>query len=518
MIPPSLPKGISKSSSPASSNVSASDLMVPSVKVEEAPPKSIKLTKLGMGFCVFYEDRSQVVKLTRYSQDFIDLDQKIKQSFPKNRPPLPPLDERKNIISRQYILKKSNVGKLDEYLKKVVTDPKLRVSIVFKDFITLHHDGDSKHKKELSAPSESSSDENLSKILSSTNGIKTTLEDFHLIKVIGKGCMGKVLLVNEYTSGKLMALKAISKEWVILHREIEHTKSERNILATVTSVQHPFLIRLHHSFQTKSQLFLVLDYYPGGDIATQLGKWHSFSPERCKFYAAEIVLGIQELHRLGIVYRDLKPENILIADDGHIVLTDFGLSKQISDSSYHFNSPTTNTFCGTAEYLAPEVLRAEDYGFPVDWWSLGTLLYEMLTGITPFWAENHAQMYHRVLQDDLEFPEDLDEETMGFLAGLLERDPNRRLGSGANGAEDVKSHPYFKEIDWDMLYNKEITSPYIPSLNDEQDLSNFDETFLEMTPRLSPPKHHLSSSVQDCFSGYSFTAKHPLSMKENFPF
>ncbi|KAK9760971.1 hypothetical protein K7432_014489 [Basidiobolus ranarum] len=521
MIPPSsLSKGSVKSGSLTLPNASANDLVVPSVSVEEAPPKSIKLTKLGMGFAVFYEDRSQIVKLTRYSQDFIDLDQKIKQNFPKNRPPLPPLDERKNIISRQYIIKKSNVGRVDEYLNKVVNDPRLRASVIFKDFVTLHHDGDSKHKKELSAPSESSSEENLPKTPTSSIGNKTTLEDFHLIKVIGKGCMGKVLLVKEYGSGKLMALKAISKEWVILHREIEHTNSERNILATVTSVQHPFLIRLHHSFQTKSQLFLVLDYYPGGDIATQLAKWHSFSLERCQFYAAEIVLGIQELHRLGIVYRDLKPENILIGNDGHIVLTDFGLSKQISDSSYHFNSPTTNTFCGTAEYLAPEVLRAEDYGFPVDWWSLGTLLYEMLTGITPFWAENHAHMYHRVLQDDLEFPDDLDldEDTMSFVAGLLQRDPVNRLGSGANGAEDVKSHPYFKDVDWDLLYSKQIPSPYVPPLNDEQDLSNFDETFLEMTPRLSPPKHHLSSSVQDCFSGYSFTAKHPLTVKDKFQF
>ncbi|ORX77097.1 kinase-like protein [Basidiobolus meristosporus CBS 931.73] len=498
---------------PPTPKSSAGEFTTPSVVVEEAPPKAIKQAKLGMGFSVLYEDRSQLVKLTRYSQHFIELDQKFKQGFPKSRPPLPPLEERKNLISRQYIRKKSNVGKLHDYLNRVVHDPRLRASKVFKEFLSLQQDGDSRHKKELSISEELSSDESLTTSLAATMGAKLTLEDFHLIKVIGKGCMGKVLLVREYATGKLLALKAISKEWVILHREVEHTKSERNILATVTSVQHPFLIRLHHSFQTNSQLFLVLDYYPGGDIATQLGKWHSFSPERSKFYAAEIVLGIQELHRLGIVYRDLKPENILIADDGHIVLTDFGLSKQLSNSNYQFNPPTTNTFCGTAEYLAPEVLRAEDYGFPVDWWSLGTLLYEMLTGITPFWAENHAHMYQRVLQDELEFPEELEESAVSFLTELLHRDPRKRLG--ANGAEEVKSHPYFADIDWERLYNKQVASPYAPPLSDEQDLSNFDETFLEMTPRLSPPNHHLSSSIQDCFSGYSFTANHPL--QEKYP-
>lgn len=162
------------------------------------------------------------------------------------------------------------------------------------------------------------------------------------------------MLVRENSSKKLFALKAISKEWVILQREIEHTKSERNILANVAEISHPFLIKLRHSFQSNAQLFMVLDYYPGGDIATQLAKWHKFEPERCLFYAAEIVLGIEELHRQGIVYRDLKPENILLALDGHIVLTDFGLSKQFptfSASSPYLTEDKTNTFCGTAEYL-----------------------------------------------------------------------------------------------------------------------------------------------------------------------
>ncbi|KAI7832188.1 kinase-like domain-containing protein, partial [Gamsiella multidivaricata] len=311
---------------------------------------------------------------------------------------------------------------------------------------------------------------------------KISIEDFLLIKVLGKGCMGKVMLVREHKSKKLFALKAISKEWVILQREIEHTKSERDILANVAQISHPFLIKLRHSFQSNAQLFMVLDYYPGGDIATQLAKWYRFKPERCMFYAAEIVLGIEELHRQGIVYRDLKPENILLALDGHIVLTDFGLSKQFSAfsaSSPYLAEEKTNTFCGTAEYLAPEILRAAEYSYEVDWWSLGTLLYEMMAGITPFWAENHAYMYQRVLEDALEFPPEIfqdDPYAVDFLVGLLERDPRSRLGS--LGASDVKAHPYFRMIDWEMAMQKKLPCPYIPELTSEEDLSNFDDAFL----------------------------------------
>jgi len=339
---------------------------------------------------------------------------------------------------------------------------------------------------------------------------KVSIKDFQLIKVLGKGCMGKVLLVREHRTKRLLALKSISKEWVILQREIEHTKSERDILARVAEISHPFLVKLHYSFQSHSQLFLVLDYYVGGDIATQLAKFHRFEAERCRLYAAEIVLGIEELHRLGIVYRDLKPENILLTSDGHIVLTDFGLSKQFTPTLDDIESDQkTNTFCGTAEYLGPEILRAEDYSYAVDYWSLGTLLYEMITGITPFWAENHAEMYRRVLEDYLEFPEDFDHVAADFISGLLERNPELRLGGGVNGAKDVKSHPYFASLNWNDVYNKRYIPPYVPELASETDFSNFDDCFLTMTPRLSAPADAmmLTQSVQNVFEGYSFCEK-----------
>ncbi|KAF9928120.1 hypothetical protein FBU30_002622 [Linnemannia zychae] len=517
-------------------------------------------------------------------QDMVDGERErdvVRLQFPKSRPALPLLDDRRKsflVSTRQFFFPRKNITeKLEVYMRKVSSHEPLRSSAILQEFLSVSQEGDLVYSKEqpkkgvfggvggstkgYSAYNESNSDLDLngesdsdSSPVHNNNHIngngtkhdqsvshhhhqhaeetvevlrrepkmrgnkirpglpqvqerkKVTIEDFQLIKVLGRGCMGKVILVREHRTKKLFALKAISKEWVILQREIEHTKSERDILANVARISHPFLIKLRYSFQSNAQLFMVLDYYPGGDIATQLAKWHRFEPERCLFYAAEIVLGIEELHRQGIVYRDLKPENILLALDGHIVLTDFGLSKQFptfSASSPYLAEDKTSTFCGTAEYLAPEILRAAEYSYAVDWWSLGTLLYEMLTGITPFWAENHAQMYQRVLEDDLEFPLDIDQDAASFIAGLLERDPDQRLGS--QGIHHVKGHSYFNSIDWDVAMKRQLPCPYIPDLVSEEDLSNFDDAFLTMTPRLSPGNHTLSNSIQNCFQGYSYS-------------
>ncbi|KAG0021733.1 hypothetical protein BGZ80_001799 [Entomortierella chlamydospora] len=530
-----------------------------------------------VAYTIRAEGMTKIILITRRITDFLEFDGKvhkkplIQKQFPKSRPALPLLDDRRKsflVSTRQFFFPRKNIAeKLENYLRKVASHEPLRSSAIFQEFLAPSKEGDLVHSKEqphyppfqdsksdasfgssseqgeqriptsqsatnsASASSESLSEEAIqirkemaprvrgNRVRPALPQVqeqrkKASVEDFQLIRVLGKGCMGKVFLVREHKSKKLFALKAISKEWVILQREIEHTKSERNILANVARISHPFLIKLRHSFQSNAQLFMVLDYYPGGDIATQLAKWHRFEPARCLFYAAEIVLGIEELHRQGIVYRDLKPENILLALDGHIVLTDFGLSKQFpsfSGSSSSLAENKTNTFCGTAEYLAPEILRAAEYSYAVDWWSLGTLLYEMLSGITPFWAENHAQMYQRVLEDDLEFFMEIEQDAADFISGLLERNPDNRLGSG--GACDVKSHPYFSSIDWDVAMQRKLPCPYIPELVSEEDLSNFDDAFLTMTPRLSPGNHTLSNSIQNCFQGYSYTDK----MASTFP-
>ncbi|GBB84120.1 hypothetical protein RclHR1_10760002 [Rhizophagus clarus] len=464
-------------------------------------------------FLITIEDKHQLLSITRQITDFIELDQQLQREFSKSRPTLPSLNDRRRafLLPKHFFFRKSTAEKLESYLRKVLSDIKLKSSSALKDFLSVKNEKDNlKWKDPLMKPENSSLtlSRSRSKALRTTQSYqprhKATIEDYDLIKVLGKGCMGKVFLTRERRSNKLYALKAISKEWVVFRHEVEHTKTERDILASISTISHPFLIKLRESYQDVNQLFLVLDYYPGGDIATQLAKWHKFDDARCLFYAAEIILGIEELHRLGIVYRDLKPENILIGRDGHIVLTDFGLSKQ-----FRPNWQKTNTFCGTAEYLAPEIIRGDEYSYPVDWWSLGTLLYEMMTGITPFWDSDQNKMYRRVLEDRLLFPDGMMFEAMDLLRGLLQRDPTLRLGCGTAGTMEIRGHMYFEYVDWDDVYHKRINPPYIPTVDHETDLQNFDDTFVSMTPKLSIPKQDLDSGVQQYFLGYSFSERLP---------
>ncbi|KAG9041974.1 hypothetical protein FS837_011510 [Tulasnella sp. UAMH 9824] len=353
---------------------------------------------------------------------------------------------------------------------------------------------------------------------------KVTLEDFEMMRVLGKGCAGKVLLVKYKKSSDLYALKSITKRHVLAHQELQHTLTEQAVLKRMSREgKDPFVVKLWWSFHDKDNLYLVMDFHPGGDLATQLARWGRLGRDRARFYAAEIVEGVEGLHAAGVIYRDLKPENILIGSDGHIVLTDFGLSKEFprrgassgpatasgtpngvfSGTDYYAGAPSTDgapsswtgsesgswgptkdltsTFCGTAEYLAPEVIQGLPYSYEVDWWSFGTMLYEMLSGITPFWANNHSDMYVRVLQDELQFPEDraMDQDTKSLIRGLLQRNPALRMSEPR-----VKRHPYFSMIDWDHVYYKRYIPPYIPPIDpsNASDTQNFDETFLEMEP------------------------------------
>lgn len=331
--------------------------------------------------------------------------------------------------------------------------------------------------------------------------------DFELLKVVGKGSFGKVLQVRKRDTNRIYAMKVLVKKDIVERQEIQHTLSERNVLIQATS---PFLVGLKFSFQTPEKLYLVLDYMNGGELFYHLQNETAFSEERAKFYTAELVLALRHLHKYNIVYRDLKPENILLDSNGHVSLTDFGLCKE----NVSFDD-TTNTFCGTAEYLAPEVLTGQGYGKAVDWWSLGILFFEMTTGLPPFYSENTNLMYKKILHNQLLFPPGYSEKGQSLVRGLLERDPRRRLGGGPSDAVEVQNHVFFSNIDWEKLYKKQVKPPFKPKVESETDTSNFDPCFTEALPVDSLPSNQsapLSETIQQNFKGFTYTDDEQLDM------
>lgn len=336
-------------------------------------------------------------------------------------------------------------------------------------------------------------------ILFSRNEKRVTKDDFELLTVIGKGSFGKVMQVRKKDDSKIYAMKVLRKEAIIARKQVAHTRAEKTILQ---KIQHPFIVRLHYAFQTKDKLYMILDYVNGGELFYHLKKEGRFPENRVKFYAAEIVSAMAHLHSLGIVYRDLKPENILLDSDGHITITDFGLSKEINIQE------GTHTFCGTPEYLAPEVLKGLGHGVAVDWWSLGTLIYEMLTGLPPFYSQNINIMYQKILNGELRFPTYVSAEARSLLEGLLTRDVEKRLGSGTDGGKAVKAHPFFKDLDWDKLDRREITPPFKPKVASESDTGQIDPVFTGEKPQDSFVENSLSETIQreNNFDGFTFVA------------
>jgi len=297
---------------------------------------------------------------------------------------------------------------------------------------------------------------------------KVTKEDFELLNVIGKGSFGKVMQVRKKDTGKIYAMKVLRKEAIIARKQVIHTKAEKSILQ---KIQHPFIVSLNYAFQTDDKLYMVLDYINGGELFYHLKKEGKFPEARVRLYAAEISSALCHLHSFDIVYRDLKPENILLDSEGHICITDFGLSKEITPEQGF-----TTSFCGTPEYLAPGVLRGQGHSTPVDWWSLGTLIFEMLTGLPPFWSGNIHIMYQKILNAELRFPNHISAEAQSLLEGLLNRDVGKRLGD-----KDIKQHAWFSSIDWDKLDKKEIDAPFKPKVCSDSDISQIDPVFTQET-------------------------------------
>jgi len=316
-----------------------------------------------------------------------------------------------------------------------------------------------------------------------------SMDDFTLLSVIGRGTYGKVLLVRKNTSGELLAMKMLRKKYLSKRNQVEHTKTERSVLE---KVQHPFIVKLKYAFQNAKKLYFVLEYCPGGELFFHLSRAHKFTEERAKFYAACIILALEKLHSENIIYRDLKPENVLIDSQGFAKLTDFGLSKENI-----LNSTGANSFCGTPEYLAPEIIRKRGHGKAVDWWALGALIFEMLTGLPPFYTSDRQKLFENILENNPNFPSFISEEAKCLIEGLLEKDEERRLGEG------IKNYSWFKDINWEKLLRKEVTPPFLPNCNQEG-LPNFEDEFKRI-PAVDSAGAEINFSAQSpTYQGFTY--------------
>lgn len=300
------------------------------------------------------------------------------------------------------------------------------------------------------------------------------LDDFESLKVLGKGSYGKVFLVRHKDTGgdKLYAMKMLRKEHVLNRNQVEHTKTERNVLEHVS---HPFIVSLHYAFQTPKKLYLVLDYCPGGELFFHLSRAGRFSEGRTRFYTCELLLALEYLHSLNIIFRDLKPENVLLDENGHAKLTDFGLSKEGICDNF-----SARTMCGTPEYLAPELLDSKGHGKAVDWYSLGALAYEMLTGLPPYYTQDRNLLFDRIRRAQLQYPQYISAVAKALLQGLLTRQPESRLGGGPEDGAEVRAHSFFSTVDWQALYQRLVTPPFKPKVAGAGDVSNFEKEFVDM--------------------------------------
>ncbi|KAM6963099.1 serine/threonine-protein kinase N2-like [Aplochiton taeniatus] len=328
------------------------------------------------------------------------------------------------------------------------------------------------------------------------------ITDFKCIAVLGRGHFGKVLLSEYKSTGEMFAIKALKKGDIVTRDEVDSLMCEKRIFETVNNVRHPFLVNLFACFQTRDHVCFVMEYAAGGDLMMHI---HAdiFTETRTVFYAGCVVLGLQYLHDHKIVYRDLKLDNLLMDTEGYVKIADFGLCKE----GMGFKD-RTSTFCGTPEFLAPEVLTETSYTRAVDWWGLGVLIFEMLVGESPFPGDDEEEVFDSIVNDEVRYPKFLSAEAISIMRRLLRRNPDRRLGAGERDAEEVKSHPFFKTLDWDGLLSKKVRPPFIPSIKGREDVSNFDEEFTAEAPVLTPPREPrvLTAQEQEMFEDFDYIA------------
>eukprot|EP00897_Mesotaenium_endlicherianum_P003032 jgi/Mesen1/2757/ME000017S02128 len=323
-------------------------------------------------------------------------------------------------------------------------------------------------------------------------------DDFELLRVVGQGAFGKVFQVRKKDSGEILAMKVMRKDRIIERNHGDYMKAEKEIL---TKMVHPFIVQLQYSFQTRTKLYLLLEFVNGGHLFFQLYRQGTFSEELARIYTAELVSAVAHLHKNGIMHRDLKPENVLLDSEGHVKLTDFGLAKEVDELD------RSNSLCGTVEYMAPEILQAKGHGRAADWWSVGILLFEMLTGQPPFAHNNRQKLQQKIIKDKIKFPSFLTAEAHNLLKGLLQKDPAKRLGSGANGSNDVQKHKWFRAINWRKVEGRELQAKFRPTVNGKICTANFDDMWTCMPVQDSPASTPTGSAASDLlFRGYTYVA------------
>ncbi|KAL6319066.1 hypothetical protein AAG906_001539 [Vitis piasezkii] len=328
--------------------------------------------------------------------------------------------------------------------------------------------------------------------------------DFEIMRVVGKGAFGKVFQVRKKggpeisgDSDGIFAMKVMRKDTIISKNHMDYMKAERDILI---KVEHPFIVSLRCSFQTNSKLYLIMDFVNGGHLFFHLYRQGIFSEDQARVYIAEIVSAVSHLHKSGIVHRDLKPENILMDADGHVMLTDFGLAKEIDESS------RSNSMCGTTEYMAPEILLSKGHNKDADWWSIGILLYEMLTGQPPFTHANRQKLQQRIIKEKVKLPSYLSSEAHSLLKGLLQKEPSRRLGSGPTGGDEIQNHKWFRSINWKKLEARELQPKFKPDVSGKDCTANFDQCWTAMPLDDSPAP---TPTAGGHFQGYTYVAPNP---------
>ena len=331
---------------------------------------------------------------------------------------------------------------------------------------------------------------------------KLSYSDFEPLKLLGRGSFGEVILVRLKANKKLYAMKILDKESLKKRKQQIHTKTERDLMVKINC---PFIVDIKSAFQDDAKLYLVSEFLQGGDLFFHLHekKKNAFSEEKAKFYIIELVVALDFLHKNNMIYRDLKPENILLDSQGHVKLTDFGLSKIFeneNDKAY--------TVCGTPQYLAPEILLRKGYGKEVDWWSLGCILYEMIHGRLPFKFKKGEKISINIYKQNLIFDNKISEEAKDLIKNLLIFNPENRLGSGVDGGDKIKNHKFFYGINWNDVWGKKLKPPFVPELKSEQDLKYFDSSFTDESigSLLSRSGSFRDRGLSNEYNGFSYLA------------